>query len=106
MLHRLLAIRTQHGDFRWYHEKFQHEDANLDCTCGKPKSPSHIVSCRKTRRLFHLWPQPPRLATQPAPTIPVHKQDKMKYLGWLIQTPTAFSDFLRVTEFYSKICPR
>src|SRR5271168_525072 len=46
-LHRLLAIRSSHGDFSWYHTKFNHKDAKLVCSCGQPKSPEHLVFCRK-----------------------------------------------------------
>ena len=44
-LHRLLAIRSSHGDFSWYHTKFNHTDAKLVCSCGHPKSPEHLVLC-------------------------------------------------------------
>ncbi|KAI1676233.1 polyprotein [Pyrenophora tritici-repentis] len=44
-LARLLAIRTSHGDFAWYHRKFHHDNATLECSCGRPKTPctSHYV---------------------------------------------------------------
>ena len=51
-LQRLIATRTNHGDFAWYHRKFCHEDAKLECSCGIDKTPDHIVHCRRTRRLF------------------------------------------------------
>lgn len=31
-LHSLLAARSHHGDFAQYHERFNHEDARLDCS--------------------------------------------------------------------------
>ncbi|KAM3474861.1 hypothetical protein MY5147_004061 [Beauveria neobassiana] len=31
----LLAARTHHGDFADYHERFKHEDAELNCPCGR-----------------------------------------------------------------------
>jgi len=58
-LHRLLAIRFSHGDFTWYHRKFAHVDANLQCTCGRSKSLLHIVHCCKTVRQFDKWPKKP-----------------------------------------------
>lgn len=54
ILHRLLAIRTGHGDFSWYHTKFNHEDAKLDCSCGQPKTPSPTGSTAP--RVFTLHP--------------------------------------------------
>jgi hypothetical protein len=41
-LHRLLAARSRHGDFAEYHERFEHEDAVLECSCGKRKAPEHL----------------------------------------------------------------
>ncbi|KAM4061432.1 endonuclease/exonuclease/phosphatase [Hirsutella rhossiliensis] len=35
MLHHLLAARTHHGDFADYHERFQHDDACVTCSCGR-----------------------------------------------------------------------
>src|SRR5438045_3523151 len=59
-LHCLLALRSSHGDFSWYHMKFAHNDAKLDCSCGQKKTPTHLVHCRKMARLFGQWPvQPP-----------------------------------------------
>ena len=59
VLGRLLAIRTSHGDFAWYHRRFQHQDANLRCTCGSNKTPEHLVHCQKTASLFSRWPERP-----------------------------------------------
>ena len=51
-LHRLLAIRTGHGDFDWYHTKFKHDDVVLNCSCGKKKTLDHLVHCRRTFRFL------------------------------------------------------
>jgi len=58
ILHRLLAIRTTHRDFSWYHTKYSHIDAKLTCSCGQPKTPEHLICCRKSKTptLFKLWP--------------------------------------------------
>ncbi|RAL65123.1 hypothetical protein DID88_001229 [Monilinia fructigena] len=42
-LHRLLALRSRHGDFEAYHKRFKHEDAETHCPCGKAKTPEHLV---------------------------------------------------------------
>ena len=57
-LHRLLAIRTIYGDFSWYLTKYSHIDAKLTCSCGQPKTPEHLICCRKSKTptLFKLWP--------------------------------------------------
>ncbi|CCC05734.1 hypothetical protein SMACR_10091 [Sordaria macrospora] len=46
-LHHLLAARSGHGDFKDYHERFEHEDALLSCFCGSWKNPFHPFFCRK-----------------------------------------------------------
>jgi hypothetical protein len=98
-LHRLLAIRSSHGDFHWYHTKFQHADANLFCSCGLRKAPEHLVCCRKTQTAFKYWPQRPS-----AP--PTSLAEGFVYLTCLLAKPTDFAKLLGVTEFYSKICTR
>ena len=98
-LHRLLAIRSSHGDFAWYHRKFAHDDAKLTCSCGRIKDPEHLVRCCNTARLFRLWPQKPH-------SPPSDSLEGIKYLSQLIAKPTDFAKFLAVTEFYSKICTR
>ncbi|KAM4061058.1 reverse transcriptase (RNA-dependent DNA polymerase) [Hirsutella rhossiliensis] len=46
-LHHLLAARSGHGDFADYHERFNHEEARIECSCGRRKSPTHPFYCRK-----------------------------------------------------------
>jgi len=98
-LHRLLAIRSSHGDFTWYHRKFAHADANLQCTCGRSKSPLHIVHCRKTVRQFDKWPKKPLLP-------PTTQAESIAYINELAVKPKDFTDFLELTKFYTEICPR
>ena len=100
-LHRLLAIRSSHGDFSWYHTKFAHEDAQLLCSCGRPKTPDHIVHCRKTTTPFQFryWPQRP----EARPNTPA---TSIEYLTRLMAKPADFATFLQATEFYTTICPR
>nr|UTN00778.1 RNaseH domain of reverse transcriptase [Drepanopeziza brunnea f. sp. 'multigermtubi'] len=101
VLHRLLAIRTTHGDFTWYYTRFQHHDANLRCACGKRKSPLHIAFCRFTQRRFFSWPHKTRPRTPPS-TIP----EAYDFLKGLLNNPADFQAFLTTTEFYSKHCTR
>lgn len=54
-LHRLLAIRTRHRDFSWYHMKFKHQDVGLHCGCGRLKTPGHLVQYRKALASSSLW---------------------------------------------------
>ena len=98
-LQRLIAIRSNHGDFAWYHRKFKHEDALLECSCGQPKNPLHLVRCRKAKNKFTHWPQKP-------PIPPSDNKEAREYLRALMTKPLLFLEFLQATEFYSKICPR
>jgi hypothetical protein len=97
VLHRLLAMRSGHGDFRWYHDKFRHLDATLECVCGSWKAPEHIAHCRRIHRFFHAWPLKPK-------TPPKNRQEGLSYLKTLQASPLDFSEFLRITGFYSNIC--
>ena len=96
---RLLAIRSSHGDFAWYHRKFHHDNATLGCTCGRPKTPLHIALCRKTRTasIFRRWPKRP----QAPPRTP---SEAAKYLQTLWEEPEDFAAFLEITGFYSAKC--
>ena len=46
LLHKLLAVRTGHGDFAAYHRRFDRPDALLLCQCSQDKSPTHFLRCR------------------------------------------------------------
>lgn len=50
-LHRLIAERTGHGDFREYHDRFHH-DKEPTCKCGKPKEVRHVLTCER------IWGNP------------------------------------------------
>lgn len=99
ILHRFLAVRSAHGDFAWYHTKFNHEDANITCSCGSPKTPLHLVRCRKTQRRFAQWPDRPR-------NPPTSQAEGLSYLHRLMAKPLEFAKLIEITEFYSKICTR
>ncbi|KAJ5384743.1 hypothetical protein N7517_002654 [Penicillium concentricum] len=73
LLHRWLAIRSSHGDFDWYHRRFNHEDARLSCSCGINKRPEHIALCRLTKRRFQQWPRRPSAR-------PSNKREAVAYL--------------------------
>jgi ribonuclease HI len=98
-LARLLSIRTRHGDFAWYHRKYNHKDANLACSCGRDKTPEHLALCRKTLGAFGRWPLRP-------PTPPSSQADGLAYTAALIGDPEAFEAFIQLTQYYTKICPR
>ncbi|KAM3526973.1 hypothetical protein MY4038_006589 [Beauveria bassiana] len=85
----LLAARTHHGDFADYHERFKHEDAELNCPCGRRKSPTYLFYCRKIPRSLR-----PRLAPEPEAAI-------RRYLGRFFQTYVKLADF-----YYAKINKR
>lgn len=86
-LAKLLSTRTMHGDYAWYHKKFKHEDADLNCACGKEKSPSHIVHCPRARRRFASWPHRPAWP-------PTNSQEGLHYLKELLSSPEDFVSFI------------
>ena len=99
ILHRYLAIRHGHGDFAWYHEKFKHADAKLDCSCGRRKAPEHLVYCRRTRATFENWPRKRKI-------VPRSERERINYLRILMSSPKDFQRYLEVTGFYSDTCTR
>lgn len=101
LLHRYLALRTTHGDFAWYHKKFRHEDAKLNCSCGHAKTADHLVRCPKVHRSFAKWPPYIR-----PPVPPTTREEAHKTIAALLASPSHFSDYLKTTEFYSRICTR
>ncbi|KAH9859187.1 hypothetical protein J1614_012264 [Plenodomus biglobosus] len=100
-LAKLIAIRTKHRDFAWYHKKFNHPDAQLKCSCSRLKTPEHIALCRKTKvkAIFRRWPQRPTLP-------PSHGREGVQYLAGVIVEPRDFETLLQVTGFYKDICTR
>ena len=90
-LHRLLAARSGHGDFADYHERFAHEDAVLECSCGRRKAPDHFLICDKVRSRDR-----PRLAGD----------CRARTRALLAGPPDKFASFVKKTGFYTKICPR
>ncbi|KAI8401625.1 hypothetical protein FOFC_18494 [Fusarium oxysporum] len=90
-LHHLLAARSLHGDFAAYHERFDHSDARLVCSCNRRKAPDHIFYCRKV-------PPRHRMRLAPSPNAAVNLaigKDFTKYI-----------DLSKDSAFFGKICPR
>lgn len=52
-LGRIIALRTGHGDFASYHNRFGHTGANLHCRCGSLKTQLHCFYCRILRHRGH-----------------------------------------------------
>ena len=89
ILGRLLAARTGHGDFAEYHERFGHEDAKLECSCGNLKTPHHFYYCRKGRKASpHPW------GNQQVDEILRTKSGTRNFHKWLQRS-----------HFYHTVCP-
>ncbi|KAI1510922.1 gag-pre-integrs multi-domain protein [Pyrenophora tritici-repentis] len=76
ILAKVLMIRSTHGDFEWYHRKFNHEDTSK-CLCGRPKTPEHLVFCKRATTHFKKWPL--------RPIVP--PRTRQEGLAYLAQTP-------------------
>jgi len=86
-------MRSGHRDYEWCHLKFNHGDKTT-CSCKWPKTPEHIVYCRKTTRLRGKWP--------------IFKHmPKTPYDYWLrlIARPKNFAYFFQIARFFEVICP-
>jgi hypothetical protein len=87
-LGKLYASRIGHGDFAAYHRRFNHEDAELHCSCGREKSAEHFYFCRTGRRAMkHAWGQ----------------TTLQEVLG-TAKGAKALDRWLLETSFYKKIC--
>lgn len=89
-LGRILAARTHHGDFAAYHIRFNHVNATLNCSCGRPKSPLHFYFCKRSTLQKHLG----RLPTAEA-------------IPWLLGTAEGarkLANWLTTSRFFTDIC--
>jgi hypothetical protein len=93
----LLAIWTRHGDFAWYHINFRHNTAGLNCSCGRLKTPEHMLFCKKTRRSFSRW-----LLRPFSP--PSNMEEAVRYLEALFTEPEHFETLLELTKYFTLIC--
>ncbi|TXB95648.1 hypothetical protein FocTR4_00013675 [Fusarium oxysporum f. sp. cubense] len=90
-LHHLLAARSLHGDFAAYHERFNHNDARMTCSCGRRKAPDHVFYCRKVPRRC-------RIRLVPSPTATVN-----------LAIGRNFDKYIKLTKssaFFERICTR
>ena len=89
-LGRILAARSQHGDFAVYHERFNHANATLNCSCGRPKSPLHFYFCKKStaRKLTHRNPT-------------------SEAIPWLLGTAKGaleLADWITTSKYFTDVC--
>ncbi len=90
ILGHLLAARSAHGDFSDYHERFNHDDALLTCSCGALKHPEHFLICP-------LGQARARLGTPPTPS----------RAQWVLGTgkgAVRFQQWCIATSFFTTIC--
>ncbi|OAQ74382.1 endonuclease/reverse transcriptase [Purpureocillium lilacinum] len=90
-LHSLLAARSRQGDFADYHERFNHDDARLDCSCGRRKAPEHPFYCRKISPRL-------RMRQTPSPAKVIHHA--------VAKCFKAFVEMTSESSFFQRICPR
>ncbi|KAK2752250.1 reverse transcriptase [Colletotrichum kahawae] len=103
ILHYLLAARSGHGDFKQYHQRFNHTEALLTCSCVEAKEADHLVYCRKTLVRRQQWPILHPYSRR-EPLGPIGSLER--YFKGLIIDSKGFQAFLNVTDFFQKICPR
>lgn len=91
-LGRIIALRTGHGYFASYHDRFGHKDANLRCKCGSLKTRLHIFFCRILRRRGY---RPSGSINLLIPKLLGTPEGAITLTKWLDQT-----------NFYEQICTR
>ena len=89
-LGKLYASRTGHGDFKEYHTRCNHEDAECHCQCGHQKNPEHFYYCRLARQQLDMRRRPACTLREMLAT----PQGALKFHSWLGET-----------AFYRDICP-
>ena len=77
LLHRRLAMRSYHGDFRWYYENYRHSNTRLTCSCSR----SALMTSLKA-------------VASPTARAPTTKQDTVAYLDSL--RPKDFQALLEI----------
>jgi ribonuclease HI len=88
-LGRILAARSQHGDFAAYHERFNHIDATLYCLCGRLKSPLHFYFCKNSSAR--------KLASKPT----------SEAIPWLLGTAKGaqtLAGWITASKYYTLVC--
>jgi len=89
-LGRILASRSCHGDFAAYHRRFNHPDATLNCSCGRPKSPLHFYFCSKSKA---------RQLAQKAPT-----GESIPYLLGTTKGAQILTGWIIDSRFFTDVC--
>ena len=88
----IIAARTGHGDFADYHERFNHDDAHLNCRCGARKAPLHFFFCHIAKRRAPRPPGPP--------------YEVISFLLGTAKGAQRLAIWLAETRFFEDICPR
>lgn len=88
----IYAARSGHGDFAIYHERFNHTNAHLFCSCGELKSSRHLLQCRKP--LIKL------------PKTPKSCRDAARYFLGTNAGAVKLAKWLSDTKYFAEICPR
>lgn len=98
LLGHYLAMRTGHGDFKAYHDRFNHQDANTSCAwCWKRTSPEHPVHCRYSRAVWRNWPWP----NNDRPAGPPNRAQRWKFFQTSFGQPKSFEAFSIATNYFS-----
>ena len=95
LLGKLIQHRTGHGDFGQYHQRWNHLDAEISCSCGREKTPVHFYFCKKVHR-------------RAPPDRWLRKAGVRDTVDWMLGTAEGASRWAEVmceTSFFEDICP-
>ena len=61
LLSHFLALRIEHGDFKGYHQRFNHPEALVRCPwCNGETGPKHLIHCQHSIKTWNKWPCRPK----------------------------------------------
>jgi hypothetical protein len=89
-LGKLYSNRSGHGDFKAYHERFNHPDADPNCSCGRPKAPGHFYSCSLGVNASRLWHRMPLQDILALPLGAIRLEEWLKSTGYFKDLCPAF----------------
>jgi len=93
LLSKFLAMRTGHGDFAGYHQRFGHDNAAIRCgKCSAVTAPEHIVHCPNSVAKWKNWPAGPKVRP--------NAQARSKYFYKVLKDPNIFKEFAALTGFF------
>ena len=86
-------MRTGHGDFAGYHQRFGYDNAAVQCgKCSAFTAPEHIVHCPKSVAKWKNWPTGPKVRPDALA--------RSEYFYKVLKDPNIFKEFAALTSCF------